>query len=161
MYSFPDLKPVCCSMSSSNCCFLTGIQISPGAGQVVWHSHFFQNFPSSLWSTRSTALAQGGGVGGGMDWNVTLTNPKLPIRPSPPRPTSLSFLSVSLFLFCRQLHLCNILPLLISNCVITLMTVRSVTKKVQLLKTFWNIVFNNSQTLTANEAREKFSQGFK
>ena len=22
-YSFPDLEPVCCSMSSSNCCFLT------------------------------------------------------------------------------------------------------------------------------------------
>ena len=28
MYSFPDLEPVCCSMSSSNCCFLTCIQIS-------------------------------------------------------------------------------------------------------------------------------------
>ena len=27
-YSFPDLEPVCCSMSSSNCCFLTCIQIS-------------------------------------------------------------------------------------------------------------------------------------
>ena len=25
MYSFPDLEPVCCSMSSSNCCFLTCI----------------------------------------------------------------------------------------------------------------------------------------
>ena len=28
MYSFPNLEPVCCSMSSSNCCFLTWIQIS-------------------------------------------------------------------------------------------------------------------------------------
>ena len=28
MYSFPNLEPVCCSMSSSNCCFLTNIQIS-------------------------------------------------------------------------------------------------------------------------------------
>jgi len=27
-YSFPNLEPVCCSMSSSNCCFLTCIQIS-------------------------------------------------------------------------------------------------------------------------------------
>ena len=27
-YSFPELEPVCCSMSSSNCCFLTWIQIS-------------------------------------------------------------------------------------------------------------------------------------
>ena len=32
-------------MSSSNCCLLTYIQISQEAGQVVWYSHFFQNFP--------------------------------------------------------------------------------------------------------------------
>ena len=32
-------------MSSSNCCFLTCIQISQEAGQVVWSSHLFQNFP--------------------------------------------------------------------------------------------------------------------
>ena len=44
-YSFPNLEPVCCSMSSSNCCFLTCIQISQEAGQVVWYSHLFQNFP--------------------------------------------------------------------------------------------------------------------
>ena len=31
-------------MSSSNCCFLTCIQISQKAGQVVWYSHLFQNF---------------------------------------------------------------------------------------------------------------------
>ena len=31
-------------MSSSNCCFLTCIQISQEAGQVVWYSHFFKNF---------------------------------------------------------------------------------------------------------------------
>ena len=45
MYSFPDLGPVCCSKCSSNCCFLTCIQISQEAGQVVWYSHLFQNFP--------------------------------------------------------------------------------------------------------------------
>ena len=45
MYSFPSLEPVCCSMSSSNCCFLTCIQISQEASQVVWYSHLFQNFP--------------------------------------------------------------------------------------------------------------------
>ena len=45
MYSFSYLEPVCCSMSSSNCCFLTCIQISQGTGQVVWYSHLFQNFP--------------------------------------------------------------------------------------------------------------------
>ena len=32
-------------MSSSICCFLTCIQVSQEAGQVVWHSHLFQNFP--------------------------------------------------------------------------------------------------------------------
>ena len=44
MYSFSYLEAVCCSMSSSNCCFLTCIQISHEAGQVVWYSHLFQNF---------------------------------------------------------------------------------------------------------------------
>ena len=32
-------------MSSSNSCFLTCIQISQEAGQVVWYSHLFKNFP--------------------------------------------------------------------------------------------------------------------
>ena len=32
-------------MSGSNCCFLTCIQISQEADQVVWYSHLFQNFP--------------------------------------------------------------------------------------------------------------------
>ena len=44
-YSFPYVEPVCCSMSSSNCCFLTCIQISQEAGKVVWYSHLFKNFP--------------------------------------------------------------------------------------------------------------------
>ena len=35
-------------MSSSNCCFLTGTQISQEAGQVVWYSHLFQNFPQLI-----------------------------------------------------------------------------------------------------------------
>ena len=45
MYFLPCLEPVCCSISSSDCCFLTCIQISKEAGQVVWYSHLFQNFP--------------------------------------------------------------------------------------------------------------------
>ena len=45
MYSFPNLEPVCCSMSGSNCCFLTCIQVSQEAGQVVWYSHLFQKCP--------------------------------------------------------------------------------------------------------------------
>ena len=44
-YSFPHKEPACCSMFSSNCCFLTCIQISQEAGKVVWYSHLFQNFP--------------------------------------------------------------------------------------------------------------------
>ena len=35
-------------MSSSNCCFLTGIQFSQEAGQVVWYAHLFQNFPQFI-----------------------------------------------------------------------------------------------------------------
>ena len=48
MYCFPNLEPVCCSMSSSNSCFLTCIQVSQEAGQVVWYSHLFQNFPQFI-----------------------------------------------------------------------------------------------------------------
>ena len=32
-------------MSGSNCCFLTCIQMSQEAGQVVWYSHLLKNFP--------------------------------------------------------------------------------------------------------------------
>ena len=32
-------------MSSSNCCFLTCIQVSQDAGQVIWYSHLLKNFP--------------------------------------------------------------------------------------------------------------------
>jgi len=32
-------------MSSSNCCFLTCIQIFQEAGQVIWDSHLLKNFP--------------------------------------------------------------------------------------------------------------------
>ena len=35
-------------MSGSNCCFLTCIHISQEAGQVVWYSHLFQNFPQFI-----------------------------------------------------------------------------------------------------------------
>ena len=35
-------------MSSSNCCFLTCIQVAQEAGQVVWYSHLFQNFPKFI-----------------------------------------------------------------------------------------------------------------
>ena len=33
------------SMSSSDCCFLTCVQISQEAGQLVWYFHLLKNFP--------------------------------------------------------------------------------------------------------------------
>ena len=45
MYSFPHLEPARCSMSGSNYCFLTCIQISQAAGKAVWYSHLLKNFP--------------------------------------------------------------------------------------------------------------------
>jgi len=35
-------------MSSSNCCFLTYIQVSQEAGQVAWYSHLLKNFPQFI-----------------------------------------------------------------------------------------------------------------
>ena len=48
MYSFPYLEPIYCAMSSSSCCLLTWIPVSQEAGQVVWYSHLFQNFPQFI-----------------------------------------------------------------------------------------------------------------
>ena len=47
-YSISYFEPVCSSMPSSNCCFLTCIQVSQEAGQVVWYVHLFQNFPQFI-----------------------------------------------------------------------------------------------------------------
>jgi len=35
-------------MSSSSFCFLTCVQVSLGAGQVIWYSYLFQNFPQFI-----------------------------------------------------------------------------------------------------------------
>ena len=48
MYSFSYLEPVCFSISSCNCWFLLRIPISQEAGQVVWYSHLFWNFPQFI-----------------------------------------------------------------------------------------------------------------
>ena len=45
MYSFPNFEPVCCSVSNSNCCFLSCVQISQETGKVLWYSHLLKNFP--------------------------------------------------------------------------------------------------------------------
>ena len=37
------MEPVCCSMSGSYCCFLTCIQVSQEAGNVIWYPHLFKN----------------------------------------------------------------------------------------------------------------------
>ena len=44
-YSFPDLEPVRCFMSSSDSCFLTCIHFIHEAGQVVYYPHLLKNFP--------------------------------------------------------------------------------------------------------------------
>ena len=44
MYSFPDLEPLCCFRSSSNCCFLTCTDFSGGrSGGLLFPS--CKNFP--------------------------------------------------------------------------------------------------------------------
>ena len=61
MYSFPNLEPVHCSMSCSNCCFLICIQFSQEASKVFWYSHLL-NFAQFVvmhtvkgWSTVNEA----------------------------------------------------------------------------------------------------------
>ena len=44
----PCLDQVCSSMSSSNRCFQTYIQISKEADKMVWYCHLFQNFPQPV-----------------------------------------------------------------------------------------------------------------
>ena len=44
MYSFSYLELVCYSMSGSNCCFLTCIQVTEEAGKVVRYFHLFKDF---------------------------------------------------------------------------------------------------------------------
>ena len=46
-YFFPNLEPICYSMSGSNCCFLTCIQLSQETGEVVCYFRLFKNFPVS------------------------------------------------------------------------------------------------------------------
>ena len=40
MFFFPNVEPVHCSESDSNCCFLSCIQVSQEAGKVIWHSQW-------------------------------------------------------------------------------------------------------------------------
>ena len=47
-YSFPNFEPVCCSMSGSNYCFLTCIQVSQETGKLIWYAHLQKNFVQFL-----------------------------------------------------------------------------------------------------------------
>ena len=51
-HSFPNFEPICCSMSSSNCCFLTCIQASWEPGKVFLYFHLFKNFPQFILTHR-------------------------------------------------------------------------------------------------------------
>ena len=55
IYSFPNLEPVCCSMSSSNCCFLTCTQIYQEAGEVVW---LLRNINNHRYADDTTLMAE-------------------------------------------------------------------------------------------------------
>ena len=44
MYS-SNLEPICCSVSCSNYCLLTCIQVCQAAGRMVWYFHVLKNFP--------------------------------------------------------------------------------------------------------------------
>ena len=57
MYFFPNFEPVRCSVSGSNCCFLTFIQVSQETSKVIWYSHLFNNFPQFIVIHTSKALA--------------------------------------------------------------------------------------------------------
>ena len=43
-------------MSGSNCCFLSGIQVSQEADGVVWYSHLIKNFPVSCDSHKGFSI---------------------------------------------------------------------------------------------------------
>ena len=53
MYSFASLEPVHCSMSSSNCWFLTCKQISQETGKLVWYTDSLRIVHNLMWSTQS------------------------------------------------------------------------------------------------------------
>ena len=48
LYSFLNLEPIRCFLQGSNCCFLTGIQVSQGTDKMDWYSHLFKSFPQFI-----------------------------------------------------------------------------------------------------------------
>ena len=52
MYSFPNFELVHSSLSSSNCSFLSCIELPQGTGKVVWNSHLLE-FSTVYWDPYS------------------------------------------------------------------------------------------------------------
>ena len=45
IFNLDNFELVCFSMSGSNCCFLTWVQVSQEASTVVWYSYLLKKFP--------------------------------------------------------------------------------------------------------------------
>ena len=63
MYSFPSWEPVCFSISGSNCCFLTFIQLSEESGKVVLYSHLLKNLPVVIHTFKGFGIVNEAEVG--------------------------------------------------------------------------------------------------
>ena len=77
MFSFPNLELVHCSMSGSNCCFLTCIQISQEADQVVRHSHLLKNFPQFvvIHTVKSFSIVNEADIGDFLEFSCSSYDP--------------------------------------------------------------------------------------
>ena len=71
MYSFPNFEPVHCSMSGSNCCFLTCIRISQEAAEVVWYSYLFKEFSRVCCDLHSQRIRGLDGITDSMDMSLS------------------------------------------------------------------------------------------
>ena len=76
-----QFKPVCCSISGSNCCFLTCVQISQEAGKVVWYSHLLKNFPQFvvIYTVKGFGIINKAGVGVFLEFSCFFHDPTVPV----------------------------------------------------------------------------------
>ena len=63
-------------MSSSNCCFLTCIQVSQEAGQVVWYSHLIQNFSVLLHTIKGFGIVNKAEIDGFLELTCFYNDPE-------------------------------------------------------------------------------------
>ena len=66
-------------MSSSNCCFLTCIQVSQEAGLVVWYSHLLKNFPQFvvIYTVKGFGIFNKAEVDGFLEFSCFYYDPKV------------------------------------------------------------------------------------